>query len=114
MAEVRVNIQNITARSGGLEPSRSTGLNSSDTHLIRNDGQVFIWAKNTDASDHDVTVVTPGTVSGLEISDLTATIPSESEKFLGPFSRNDFNNPNNDMEVTLSDGTGMELGAFRL
>lgn len=112
MADVTISVQNI--RRGGITPSLSSGLNAGDTHLVRNDGRVFLWVKNGDTSDHTATVATPFSRSGLDLADLTVTVTAGGEAFIGPFERSTFNNADDDLAVTFDATTSVELGAFRV
>lgn len=80
MAELTV--QTITRASDGLEPTYDTAAAGGDTVQVVSN--LFLHVKNGDASPHTVTVATPGTVAGLAISDLTATIPAAEERMIGP------------------------------
>lgn len=60
-----------------------SAVSASDTADISN-GRTFAHVKNAGASSDTVTVVTPGTVSGLAIADLTVSVANGTEKFIGP------------------------------
>ena len=60
-----------------------SAVSASDTCDISS-GRAFLHVKNAGASSDTVTVVTPGTVAGLAIADLTVTVANGTEKFIGP------------------------------
>ena len=66
----------------GTAPTYSAA-SGSDTADISN-GRTFVHVRNGGASSDTVTVVTPGTVSGLAIADLTVSVANGTEKFIGP------------------------------
>lgn len=68
--------------SSGLQATYSA-VSASDTADISG-GTTFLHVKNAGASSDTVTVVTPGTVDGLAISDRTVSVPNGQERFIGP------------------------------
>lgn len=56
---------------------------ASDTVDISN-GRTFLHVKNGGGSADTVTLVTPGTVSGLAIADRSINVPAGSERLIGP------------------------------
>jgi hypothetical protein len=80
-----VTIQDMTTASSGLTPSYAAG-DAAETYLIPNAGDVFVHIKKTGLNNCTVTVVTPGTVGGLAITDYTATVVATTgDKMIGPF-----------------------------
>jgi len=62
-----------------------------DGYKFTNDGATILHLKNSSGSTKYITVTTPLTVDGLAVSDLTLTITSTSEVFLGPFPTTTYN-----------------------
>lgn len=60
-----------------------SAVSASDTADISN-GRTFAHVVNAGASSDTVTVVTPGTVAGLAIADLSVTVPNGQNRFIGP------------------------------
>ena len=114
MANVTITVQQIVTSGNGLEPTRNSSLDIADTYKVRNSGLTFVYLKNTDASPHTFTIETPATQSGLALADLTVAVPAAEERFVGPFPRSTYSDGNNDINITVDDATGMELGAFSL
>lgn len=56
---------------------------ASDTVDCSN-GRTFLHVKNGGGSPDTVTLVTPGTVSGLAIADRTISVPAGAERLIGP------------------------------
>lgn len=61
-----------------------SAVSSSDTLGDISNGRSFLHVKNGGGSSDTVTIVTPGTVSGLAIADLTVPVANGTEKFIGP------------------------------
>lgn len=110
MAITTLSVQQIDRT--GLTPSFSAA--NSDGSYVANDGKVFIEVKNSDTSDHTVTIATPNQVDGLAIADLTVTVPASGDKMIGPFPPSVYNNSSGYITVTYSSVTGMTVAAFRL
>ena len=66
--------------SAGLQATYGA-VSASDTADVSN-GHTFLHVKNGGASSDTVTVVTPGTVDGLAITDRTVTVANGTEKFI--------------------------------
>ena len=60
-----------------------SAVSASDTVDISN-GRTFLHVKNAGGSSDTVTLVTPGTVSGLAIADRTVAVANGTERFIGP------------------------------
>jgi len=112
MADVDINTQNIAPT--GIAPTRSSGLNTADTHRVVNDGRVMLWVKNTDASDHTVMIESTLSRGGLALADQAITVTAGAEVFAGPFPPGIYNDSADKLSITFDDATGMELGAFRM
>lgn len=70
----------------GADASEVAGDTVNDHTLDINSGTEFLSVRNSGASPHDLTLVTPGTVDGEAIADKTITIPaSATGKNIGPF-----------------------------
>lgn len=109
MAELTV--QTVTRASDGLEPTYAAASGGGDTvQVVTN---LFLHIKNGDASSHTVTVVTPGTVAGLAIADLTATIPAGEERMIGPIDQN-FRASNGLASITYDAATLVTIAAIRV
>ena len=93
----------------------SSGLTTTDTYLVSNDGNVFLHFKKTGAGACTVTIATPNTVQGLSIADQTISIPATTgDKFVGPFSATLFNDAAGNVSFTLSDTVGLSFAVLRL
>jgi hypothetical protein len=65
---------------------------TSEGSSFANNGNVFIEVNNVHATlARVITVVTPSTVLGLAIADLTVSIPALSTRKIGPFPPAEFN-----------------------
>lgn len=83
-------------------------VEGSNTYLIRNNGNVILHFKKSGAGNCNLTIVTPNTVDGLAITDQVVVIPATTgDKFVGPFPPSIYNDINGDIEIKLSEVTGL-------
>lgn len=66
----------------GLAPAYSAASAGGDAAAPG--GSSFLHVKNAGASPVTLTVVTPGTIEGFAIADLTVSIPAAGERMVGP------------------------------
>lgn len=94
----------------------SSGLvASSNTYQFSNDGKVFLLFEKTGAGASTITVTTPGTIQGIAISDLTASVAATTgDVIVGPFPPSLFNDSSGKVQFTISDTVGLSLIALRL
>lgn len=70
--------------SAGAAITLATAAGGGDTADISN-GRTFLWVKNGSGAPITVTVVTPGDVEGLAITDRTVSVPATTgERLIGP------------------------------
>lgn len=80
-----------------------------------NDGRVFVYAKNTNASSRTVTIVTSGSLlGGLSIGDVAFALAQDEEKVVGPFPPRYFNDSGGYVQITYSAVTGVTVAAIKL
>ena len=112
MARVAVANQDVVA--GGLEAT-FTNATGDDQEFDNDTGQrTFIWVKNADGSDHDVTIITPGTIDGNAVADLTVTVTAGEERLIGPFPAGVYNQADNTVQIDYSATTGMSCAVITL
>lgn len=81
-----------TITHAGLEMTYASAAAGGDTFTPGD--RVFIHIKNGDASDHSVTVATPGSVDGdLAVADVTVAVTAGEERMIGPFPAQHFADP---------------------
>lgn len=73
----------------GLTPS-FTAANSSETCAT---GETTFLVVKTGGTGTTVTLTTPGTVEGQAIADVAVTLSTNTEKWIGPITRNFFGDP---------------------
>ena len=89
-------------------------LNVADTYQVNNDEAVGLHFKKSGAGACIVTIVTPGTVDGLAITERTITVPATTgDRFIGLFPAAIYNNSIHDFEFTLDEVTGLTLAVLR-
>lgn len=74
--------------TNGLTPTMNTPASGGDT--FANYGDVLLYFESA-SSARTVTVVTPGTIHGEAIADVTITVPASGRQFAGPFNTDIFN-----------------------
>jgi hypothetical protein len=109
MAMTALSVQNIVR--SGLTPSFSAA--NADGHSVVNDGKkTFVEVKNAGGSSITLTIKTPGTVDGLEVTDRTVTVGATTgDKMIGPFPVEDYGAS---VEITFSAVTSVTCAAFKL
>lgn len=82
MARTELTLQTIDR--DGIDPTYSSAI--TDGHAVNNAShKVFIHVINADASSKDITIITPNTIDGLALADLTVSVPASEERIIGPF-----------------------------
>lgn len=109
MAELTV--QAVTRANNGLDPTYAAAAVGGDT--VRVVDNLFLHVKNGDAAPHTVTVATPGTIGGLAIADLPATIPAGDERMIGPIDHN-FRASTGLASITYDGVTSVTIAAIRV
>lgn len=112
MADVVKNPEDVTR--AGLAATYLTGLTTTDTYVVENNGRVILHFKKTGAGACTATIKTPGTVDGLAVSDRTVNVPATTgDVFIGPFPPADYNEGGS-LKITLSEVTGLSFAALRI
>ena len=83
-----------------------------DGHKMANGGTEYLHVKTGDTATV-VTIQTPGTVDGLAVAERTISIGTSSERLIGPFPRQTYNQGSEEVYVDLSAITNVTLAAFR-
>ncbi len=113
MADVRLTPQ--TLADTGITPSYTGSLATTNTYKIRNDGRTFVHFKKAGAGDCTVTIQTPKTVNGLAVAEQTVTVAATTgDKMIGPFAPSVYNNKLGDVNITLSEITGLTVAVVTL
>ncbi len=110
MADIRLAIQDVSRE--GVAATYS-GVTTTDTYLINNDGRVILHVKNAGTGAETVTLKTGKTYLGLAIEDPTVTVGASSDKFIGPFETEVFND-GQDMKISFSVGTSVTVAALKV
>lgn len=113
MAEVRLTPQKLLAT--GITPTYTGSLSTENTYQIRNNGSTFVHFKKSGAGDCVVTIQTPKTVGGLAVAEQTVTVPATGgDKMIGPFPPHIYNDGDHDVNITLSEITGLTVAVVEL
>ena len=111
--EVRVSVEQ-NLKTGLTATYTSTGLLTTNTYKVRNDGKVILHFKKTGAGACTVTITTPNTSQGLAISDQTVSVPATTgDIFIGPLPPSLFSDASSDVAFTISDTVGLSFAVIR-
>lgn len=107
MSDVRIAVEQIVP--AGQAPTNNGSLSISNTYQIRNDGLVLLRVANAGASSCTVTLIkTNGDANA------TVAVTNGTNKWIGPFPPAQFNNSDDDLEITLSYITSVTVAALHL
>jgi len=113
MANVDLTVQKMI--HAGVTPSYTGSLSTGNTYKLRNNGRRFVHFKKSGAGACTVTIETPGSVGGLAIADQTVNVPATTgDVMIGPFPRNLYNDSSGDVNITLSEITGLTIAALEV
>ncbi|BCJ86452.1 hypothetical protein [Effusibacillus dendaii] len=105
-----LNVQDITA--SGITPSYTAAAAAGDS--FANDGQTMLHVKNGDTAAHTVTIKSARQCNQGFTHDLTVSVAAGSDKMIGPFSRDRFNDDNGRVQITYDAVTGMTVAVLQL
>jgi len=94
----------------GLEETYSSAAGGGDDFI--NYGNQFLHIKNGSAGDITVTIVTPGTVDGLAISNRAVIVSAGEDRFIGPFPPAYYNDSSGKVALTYSGVTSLSLAVI--
>jgi hypothetical protein len=82
---------------------------------FQNDGNMFIHAKNTNAAQRTLTILTPARVAGVDVADVAVVLPlTTGDKMIGPFDPTIFNQSDGTVNVDLDASAGVTIAVFKL
>jgi len=111
MADVRLTPQDLD--TAGQAVTR-TALSDANTYqvLLNSRGTTINFVK-TGANEATITVVTPNTVDGLEITDRTIVVAATTGDVVARFFPEDYANGDGDLEFTTSEDTDITAAVFQ-
>lgn len=109
MANINVTPQRLV-RGTGLNPT-VINIVSTDVYFIQgNDGTLFLLFEGDATNPRNVTIVTPNTVDGNLVADVTVAIPATSRRLWGLTPIDSYGST---VQVSV-DGTGVKMYALKL
>lgn len=81
MARTELTVQRVSP--DGLVATYDAAI--ADGHSFEWGERHFLHVKNGDTSSTDITIQTPQTIGGLDVSDKVVTVAAGDEEFIGPF-----------------------------
>ena len=110
MARTALTVQEISL--AGITPSYAAA--EADGNSFANDGDVLLQVKNA-GSEITVTIQTPMKVGGVDVAEVTVTIPATTgDKMVGPFDPTIFNQSAGVVYVDYSAVTTVTVAAIKL
>jgi len=108
MARTEITVQQSSL--AGITPTFNAAI--ADGHMFKNDGNVIIEVKNAAGADVTVTIQTPAKVQGIDLAEITVTVPATTgHKLIGPFDPSLFNQSNGMVYVDYSSATAVTIMA---
>ncbi len=105
-------IQAVPTSVDGTSPQ---AMAAADNYIMRNNGRVILHFIKTGANPATITIVTPKTVGGLAVADLTFVVAASSGiEFAGPFPPDLYNDASGDMDISTSEDTAITVQAIRV
>jgi hypothetical protein len=108
MARTALTVQQVTR--AGLTPAYSAA--PVDGHSILNGGKELLHVK-TGGTACNVTIQTPGSVDGQAVADRVVAIGTSSERIIGPFPPDIYNQASGEIYVDFSAVTSVTVAALR-
>lgn len=86
---------------------------SSDGNTFPNDGFTVVYIKNGSGAEIEATFITPITLNGLAVADLVTTIITGTERIVGPFKPETFNDTESKLTVTWDVTSSVTFAVLR-
>lgn len=113
MARVQIPITQITD-DGVAPPAQVNGDGANDHFLADSGPNVFLEVENSDgAGAHQVTIVTPKQVEGLDVADVVKNIAASGKLLIGPLHTRLFGQGDGTVHVDVADAS-LRFRAYRL
>ena len=84
----------------GLTPTMNTASSDAEGNTFVNNGRTFVYVTNGYTATLTATFVTPITVNGLAVDDLTVTVAAAANAAVGPFQPETFNTTTGKCQIT--------------
>lgn len=112
----RVNIPITQLSQAGVAPPAQVSSDATNDHeLAYNDGRVFLEVTNTNAGAQTVTIPTPGLVGGLNIEDISVSVPgSNGVRLIGPLPMGLVNQADGKVHIDVTIATDLKFRAYHL
>lgn len=113
MAATALTVQTLSS-SGAAEAH--VAANADGNYVQDNDGNIYLDLSNHNGAPVVVTVHynTTMKVDGVQIPNVTITVPDGVSYWAGPYPPNAFNDENNRLQITYSDATGFSCLPMRV
>jgi len=110
-----VTLTPLQAVPGSVDGSTPQAMATADNYICRNNGRVLLHFIKEGANAATITIVTPKTVGGLALADLTFTVDaSGGVEFAGPFPPDIYNDASGDMDISTSEETDITVQAIQV
>lgn len=105
-----LTVQDVTA--AGLTPTYVAASAGGDSFV--NDGRTVLHVKNGDTVAHTVTIVSAKTCNQGFQHNIQVTVGAGSDKMIGPFPTDRFNNDSGQVSVTYDGVTSVTVAALQI
>ena len=118
MARDAITITTIPLNAELEPPAAVTGVAANDLIFTAEnaDDQILLRVDNTGGSDHTVTLVTGGTVSGIGIEDVAVVVTAGETRLFRYYDLTNvwFQSGTSDVWINIADNTDLKFWAFKL
>lgn len=109
----RVSLARQILTDTGLETAYSPAVE--EGHKVENDGRVFLHVLNNSEEDIAVTILSGYVKAGLKLADRIVEIPAGTDRFIGPFVPDIYNQADSgktQIYINYSSTEGVEVAAL--
>lgn len=118
MARDAITITTIELNTALEPPAAVTGVAANDLKftVANTDDQILLQIDNVGASDHTVTLVTGGTISGIAIEDVSVVVTAGETRFYRFWNLSAvwLQSGTSDVHIDIADNTDLKFWAFKL
>ncbi|MCA9940552.1 MAG: hypothetical protein KC418_18065 [Anaerolineales bacterium] len=108
MARTALSTTQVSRTGVAMSPSAA----NVDGHSLAYQENLLLYVANGGGSPITVTIQTPGTVDGLAVADRTVTIPAGSNRWIGPFPKEQYRQSDGSIYVDFSGVTSVTVAAI--
>jgi hypothetical protein len=112
MADLTVNTAKRTSNGTAVAYESPAGAGAGNPDHFVNDGHTYLYVVNG-AVDAVITFITEVTTDGLAVTDLTATVLATTNRIIGPFPTNFYNDVDGKVEIWVDDASNVQYAVIK-